>query len=113
MPTSALTLEVNGAVLRVESGVDEVAPYPAASQRLLQRPERQKRNPPRVVKAISDLLPRIQDKFNVGADTLLHAVSSEDEYDMFTTASSLALSSELSEFFWHPIGDEYTHLTTR
>jgi len=79
--------------------------YPVASQNNLQLPSGIKRNPPKVVKEILKLRKKSND-IQIAEATWFHAVSSEDEYDMFTTSLAIANPKDIAELFWYPKKEE-------
>lgn len=79
--------------------------YPVASQDYLRLEKGIKRNPPKVVKEVLKLRKENTD-IMISEATWFHAVSSEDEYDMFTTSLALARQTDLRDLFWFPRTDE-------
>ncbi len=87
--------------------------YPTASQANLELPRNIKRNAPKVVDAILSLKSRRENYIDVSESTWLHAVSSEDEFDTFTTAFEFANRGEIEDLMWHPVGDEFEFIERR
>lgn len=80
--------------------------YPAECQRIVFGRTIRKRQPLEVVGALSGLRASEAQSGDIPPDTWLHAASSEDEFDMFTTAFAFRrLLSEGRNIFWHPPDD--------
>lgn len=86
--------------------------YPTASQLDLKLERNIKRNAPKVVEAILALR-KSSPEIKVAESTWFHAVSSEDEFDTFTTAFAFAHRNDLSDLMWYPTGDEFSQIATR
>lgn len=85
--------------------------YPTASQLDLKLERNIKRNAPKVVEAILALRDN-SPEIKVAESTWFHAVSSEDEFDTFTTAFAFAHRNDLSDLMWYPTGDEFSQIAT-
>ena len=76
--------------------------YPAECQRRVYGKSIKKRQSVEVAKAVSSLLTD-KDKDAIETKTWIYAGSSEDEFDMFTTAFAFRKSlGEADDFFWYP-----------
>ena len=77
--------------------------YPAECQRIVYGKTIKKRQPLEVTKALTGQLRDGCRSRNIPTETWLHAASSEDEFDMFTTALALReLLTNGENIFWHP-----------
>ena len=77
--------------------------YPAECQRVVYSDKISKRNPLKVAGALHSLLEDDGTVRGVSTATLIHAASSEDEFDMFTTAFAYRLwLKDGRDPFWHP-----------
>lgn len=77
--------------------------YPAHCQRVVYGAAVKKRQALEVAKALTGLLRDSARSRNIPAETWVHAASSEDEFDMFTTAFALReLLAAGEDIFWHP-----------
>jgi len=77
--------------------------YPAECHRMVYGTTIEKRQPLEVAKALIGLLRDTVRSQNISTDTWVHAASSEDEFDMFTTAFALRQMLTASQnAFWHP-----------
>jgi hypothetical protein len=78
--------------------------YPAECQRIVYGTTITKRQPLEVAKALTGLLQDRGRSRNIPSETWVYAASSEDEFDMFTTAVALRemLANE-EDIFWHPL----------
>ncbi len=77
--------------------------YPAECQRIVYGTTIKKRQPLEVAKALTGLLHDSGRTRNIPHETWVHAASSEDEFDMFTTAFALReLLANGENVFWHP-----------
>jgi len=87
------------------SGADVIVAecYPAECQRIVYGATVKKRQPLEVTKALTGLLQDSTHFRNIPTETWLHAASSEDEFDMFTTGFALRkLLAAGQDIFWHP-----------
>jgi hypothetical protein len=85
--------------------------YPTASQKDLNLPAGIKRNAPKVVEAVLGLR-RSNSGIQISDSTWFHAVSSEDEYDTFTTAYAFAKRGDVADLMWFPNGPEFDFVRT-
>ena len=85
--------------------------YPTANQADLDLPKKIKRNAPKVVDAILSLRDQ-KEAITIDERTWFHAVSSEDEYDTFTTAYSFAKRNDVSALLHCPTEKELSFVRT-
>jgi hypothetical protein len=77
--------------------------YPAECQRVVFGRTISKRNPLEVAKALSGLVKDEDGNGRIGTTTWIHAASSEDEFDMFTTAFAFRTwLQDGKDVFWCP-----------
>lgn len=86
--------------------------YPALCQQQLGLPKNIKTTPSKVVEAVASLRERLAAEWLISDRTWLHGVSSEDEYDMLTTACWLALSNEPADLLALPANARIPEIDT-